>query len=162
VLQVHQNSVILFHEGGVSQLAYPSEPYLYFPLARWANNGPKQMDDDPEQTGDSLEWFNDGSEQTDNGSEQSDDGPEQIWALVGMDPLLEEPAGIFKFPKTFFIINSTSPHSENPGWLKRTNHSYFYMKPWTFSEIIQVFADPTSRDSQNSPILLSPIYWNQV
>jgi len=70
---------------------------------------------------------------------------ERIWALVDLGPLLPEPANIFKCPGTFFIVTTTSPGSGRLRWLEQVGHQYFYMKPWTLSEVLQAYVDPASR-----------------
>lgn len=175
-LQVHPNSVVLFHKSGVSQLAYPDDPYLYSQLTEQTDDGLERMEDDSPETDndsnrpdDDLERMDDDPEESDDVPVQSDDDyeepgddPERIWALVDTSAVLGEPARVLTLPKTFFVVNSTSPRFEHLGWLKKVNLFYFYMKPWSFSEIIQAYADSTSGNLQNSPILQSPVHWNQI
>jgi len=68
------------------------------------------------------------------------DHHKRIWALVDTGPLLPEPANIFKHPKTFFVVTAT--HYSDPDWIERVDFREFFMKPWSFSEIIQVYVDP--------------------
>ena len=59
---------------------------------------------------------------------------QRIWALVDLG--LEEPAWIFQRPP-FFVVNAVSPRSEHLKWLRKLPTEYFYMNPWSDSEILQ-------------------------
>jgi len=73
----------------------------------------------------------------------------RIWVIVDTKLSLPEPAGIFRFPGTFFVVNATF-RSHFCEWSDEVDTRWFYMKPWSFSEIIQAYVDPASRNSRNS------------
>ena len=124
VLQVHKDYAILFHGNGVSQFAHPDDP-------RFCDALTCPSGDDPEQI---------------------DDSSKRVWALVDTNTLLLEPAGIFKYPGSFFVVNATSLRFN---WLDKVGHNKFYMKPWSLSEILQVYDYPVSRGPKNSCFLQS-------
>ncbi|KAF9647700.1 hypothetical protein BDM02DRAFT_3129593 [Thelephora ganbajun] len=61
----------------------------------------------------------------------------RVWALVDLNPDLQEPANLFKHPTPFFVVGAISPRSGDLTWLTTINHSNFYMKSWTVSEVLQ-------------------------
>ena len=71
--------------------------------------------------------------------------PNRIWALVNLNPCLPEPAGIFKHPGTFFVVNATYHGSDRIEWMEGPRHLMFYMKPWSLSEVLQAYAVLASR-----------------
>ena len=79
----------------------------------------------------------------------------RIWALIDTGPLLPEPAGVFKHPGTFFIVNVTS-RSNLREWFYEVESATFFMRPWAFSEIIQAYVNPVSRRPQRAHSLQSP------
>jgi hypothetical protein len=82
----------------------------------------------------------------------------RIWVIIGSNPDLLEPAWIFRSPDApFFVVDAVSGRSDHFGWLDRISHENFYMKPWTFSEVIQAYMDFTSERSQHSHSPQSPV-----
>jgi len=80
----------------------------------------------------------------------------RIWALIDSSTNLLEPAKLFKHSSPFFIVDLVSPHSGHLEWLKKIPHGYFYMKPWSDSEVLQVYVDLVSAGSQHSHYLQAP------
>ena len=63
----------------------------------------------------------------------------EIWVLVctsGDLEDLEEPAPIFT-NHAFFVVHAASPGSEHHEWTHYVRTQRFYMKPWSFSEVLQ-------------------------
>jgi hypothetical protein len=89
---------------------------------------------------------------------EPDDGPQRIWALIDTNQFLLEPADIFKQRGTFFVVNTTSPRSEHIEWLNKSNREYFYMKPWSLSEVLQAYVYLVSEGLQRSCFLQSPTH----
>ena len=71
----------------------------------------------------------------------------RIWALVDPNPDLLEPFSIFRYSSPFFVVDAASPRSEHLQWLKKVSHDYFYMRVWSDSEVLQVYADLASAGS---------------
>ena len=84
---------------------------------------------------------------------------EQIWVLLDSGPPLSQPAPMFRSASPFFVVDATSPCSPHFGWLSKIGHVYFYMKPWSISEIIQAYVDLASKGSQRSCFLQPSIPW---
>lgn len=61
----------------------------------------------------------------------------RIWALVGSNQELHEPTSIFR-KGPFFVIQTSSPHPTSCKWIWNVTHEAFYMKPWSFAEVLQV------------------------
>lgn len=61
----------------------------------------------------------------------------RIWALIDSNTLLPEPAGIFVHNSCFFVVNAGSPRSKHRDWQKKIGCDFFYMNPWSLSEVIQ-------------------------
>ena len=61
----------------------------------------------------------------------------RIWALVDSNQELHKPASIFQMGP-FFVIQTSSPHPTHHEWIWRIRHESFYMKLWTFAEVLQV------------------------
>ena len=78
------------------------------------------------------------------------DHRKRIWALVDTNPDLSEPGKIFRHNKPFFIVDATSPRSNHLELLDQVAQKAFFMKPWSWSEILQAYVDLASGDSQNS------------
>ena len=72
-------------------------------------------------------------------SRRAGNSQKRIWAFIDTGPLLSEPGEIFKNPETFFVVTAT--HRSNPEWFGKVDYAEFFMKPWSFSEIIQVYVD---------------------
>jgi len=70
----------------------------------------------------------------------SENSSSRIWALVDTSLDLLEPFSIFKRSSPFFVVVAASPRSEHLGWLKKVSQDYFYMRPWSDSEVLQVYA----------------------
>ena len=63
-----------------------------------------------------------------------EDGPRgRIWALVDCDG---EPADVFR-TGPFFVVQALSPCSSHRGWITKVQAEAFYMKPWSFTEVLQ-------------------------
>ena len=78
-------------------------------------------------------------------------GDSKIWALVDSNQSLEVPAGVFIHGPPFFVVEAASPRSPRLQWLKKVNYEPFYMKRWTFSEVLQAYVDPSYRGSNAHP-----------
>lgn len=63
--------------------------------------------------------------------------PSRIWALVDSNSGLFQPTGAFTDWSPFFVVQTASPHKRRTGWHHKANSEYFYMKRWTFSEVLQ-------------------------
>jgi len=61
----------------------------------------------------------------------------RIWMLADSGADLVEPARTFRARGPFFVVVAASPRSDRIGWTRKTKYYYFYMKPWSFSELIQ-------------------------
>jgi len=61
----------------------------------------------------------------------------RIWALVDSSWRVEEPAPVFQ-GGPFFVVEATSPRPARREWIRRFEFDIFYMKPWTFTEVLQV------------------------
>ena len=68
-------------------------------------------------------------------------GPGRIWALVDSNWDLLQPTGAFNTGRPFFVVEATSPYRQRLQWLSRVDSQYFYMKRWSFSEVLQAYAD---------------------
>jgi hypothetical protein len=75
------------------------------------------------------------------------DHRKRIWALIDTNPGLLEPGKIFRHNKPFFVVDATSPFSDHVELFDKVPIRAFYMKPWSLSEIIQVYVDPAPGDS---------------
>ena len=60
----------------------------------------------------------------------------RIWALVNADEDLFEPSRALR-TGPFFIVDSTPPHRPYFNWIINLRSKTFYMKPWSFSEVLQ-------------------------
>jgi hypothetical protein len=86
----------------------------------------------------------------------------RIWATIDPNPDLLEPAWIFRSPDApFFVVDAVSGRFDHFGWLDKIAHESFYMKPWTFPEVIQAYMDFTPGGSQSSHPPQSPVPWWQ-
>jgi len=61
----------------------------------------------------------------------------RIWALVDTNRHLHEPAPALT-DGPFFVVEATSPRQTRFDWTSRFRTDNFYMKPWAFSEVLQV------------------------
>ena len=66
----------------------------------------------------------------------------RIWALVDSNNRLIEPAPIFRMRGPFFVVEATSPRQPRIEWTKKVCSRRFYMKTWTFSEVIKAYVTP--------------------
>jgi hypothetical protein len=60
----------------------------------------------------------------------------RIWALVDCNSELEAPAHIFR-DGPFFVVSAASPSPARQKWSRDVRSQLFYMKPWSFSEVLQ-------------------------
>ena len=60
----------------------------------------------------------------------------RIWALVDSNSSLRDPAPIFTWSAPFFIVESVTS-CERRMWAEGVASDWFYMKTWSFSEVIQ-------------------------
>ena len=77
-----------------------------------------------------------------------DDPSSRIWALVDSNNDLLEPAPIFRVRGPFFVIEAASRWNSFE-WAKKVYRRHFYMKTWTFSEVLQAYVTP-AQGSQHS------------
>lgn len=71
---------------------------------------------------------------------QPKDGPDsRIWALVNSNRDLDGPSSVFR-DGPFFVVEAEASfeHPARRDWTDYVPHKSFYMKPWTFAEVIQV------------------------
>ena len=61
----------------------------------------------------------------------------RIWALVASNWDLHEPAPAFR-KGPFFVVEAAPPRPACHRWFKNIPTKHFYMKPWTFSEVLRV------------------------
>jgi len=62
--------------------------------------------------------------------------PGRIWALVDSNWRVQEPAPVFQGDP--FVVEATSPRPACHEWTRRVRFNFFYMKPWSFAEVLQV------------------------
>ena len=103
MLQINEESVLLFHKNGVHQFKHPRPTEIYTPLL------------------------------------SSDDS--KIWALIDRNQNLEVPAAVLTNGPPFFIVQAASPRSKPHQWHRKVDTETFYMKRWTFSEVLQAYVD---------------------
>ena len=60
-----------------------------------------------------------------------------IWALMDSNDDLVEPASLFK-NDPFFVVLAAPPHPTHNDWARGRAFRFFYMKTWSFSEVLQV------------------------
>lgn len=60
----------------------------------------------------------------------------RIWALVDTNRDLLEPSRALS-TGPFFTVEATSPRHPRFDWVKNLRSATFYMKPWSFSEVLQ-------------------------
>ena len=133
-LQINNDYAILFHEGGVSEFTYLDDPLSYGALQSLSEGDPKQVEVDAGRIG--------------------GDPKRKVWALIDTNFHLLEPADIFKCSRSFFVVDvKSSPSGSDPRWLNKVHVNFFYMKPWSLSEILQAYVDLASGSSQPSRFL---------
>lgn len=80
----------------------------------------------------------------------------KIWAFIDSNNRLSQPALIFRMKGPFFVVEAVSPRPHRLDWVSKVYFERFYMKTWTFSEVLKAYAIPPSRDSQRLCFLQSP------
>ena len=66
-------------------------------------------------------------------------GHSRIWALVDSNQSLTRPAGVFIHGLPFYVVEAAPPCHPRLQWLRKVNSEYFYMKGWSFSEVLQAY-----------------------
>jgi len=69
--------------------------------------------------------------------EGTDDPLSRIWVLVDSNQHLVHPSEPFSDCGPFFVVVAVSPCNRFH-WSKKAISFSFFMKPWTFSEVLQV------------------------
>ena len=73
-----------------------------------------------------------------------------IWALLDLNTFNPGPSSATIIePDLFFVVTAASPCFDLE-WIKKYDFCKFYMKPWSISELFQVYVDSISGDSQPS------------
>ena len=72
----------------------------------------------------------------------------RIWALVDIDQNHPHPTGTFMYNTQFFVVSAISPHSGSGriNWLCKQYTERFYMEPWDFSQVLQVYVNKPSAE----------------
>ena len=75
----------------------------------------------------------------------------RIWALVDPNQELPEPTGVFQMGP-FFVVEATPSYPSRFDWTRRDRTENFYMKPWSFEEVLQAWVNSPLRahDTHNS------------
>ena len=60
----------------------------------------------------------------------------RIWALVDSSDGFVDPSPMFK-GGSFFVVLSAPSHPASNDWARKIGFKFFYMKLWSFSEVIQ-------------------------
>lgn len=81
----------------------------------------------------------------------------RIWVLVDSGPDLLKPFDIFKLSSPFFVVDVVPHRFNHLSWLNKIGHEYFYMKPWSDSEILQACVYLASGGSRHSDPSQSPV-----
>ena len=68
--------------------------------------------------------------------------PGRIWALIDANENLAEPAPIFRSNTPFFVVEAASSRPKRFEWVRKMEFVFFYMKTWTFSEVLQAYVTP--------------------
>jgi len=66
--------------------------------------------------------------------------PHKIWALVDSNELITVPAHIFQV-KSFFVVEAVRFSIPLILWMDHSAPRRFFMKPWSFSEVLQAYVD---------------------
>ena len=61
----------------------------------------------------------------------------RIWALVDSNDGIHAPAPMFRDGQ-FFVVQAGSPRPIHRDWTRGKRIRFFYAKPWSFSEVLQV------------------------
>ena len=64
---------------------------------------------------------------------------ERIWALVDTNTNLSNPAPIVRDNSRFYVVDAVSIGSGDLEWVKKVGCDFFYQKPWSPEEILQVY-----------------------
>ena len=72
-------------------------------------------------------------------------GSGRIWALVDSNPDLAKPTGVFATGRLFFVVQAASPRPQRVQWLDAVDSQRFYMKGWSFSEVLQAYVGLSPR-----------------
>ena len=62
--------------------------------------------------------------------------PDRIWALVDSNRQLEMPSPVF-VDGPFFVVEVAYPRPSRQEWARSIRHKRFFMRPWSFSEVLQ-------------------------
>ena len=62
--------------------------------------------------------------------------PDKIWVLVDSNRYAAEPATVFQ-SDIFFVIETVPFSAPYLQWMDGRAACHFFMKPWTFSEVLQ-------------------------
>jgi len=62
----------------------------------------------------------------------------KIWVLVDSNFTLQEPTPVFCMGYPFFVVEAVS-REQRLEWCKKARSTYFYMKTWDFSEVLQAY-----------------------
>ena len=81
----------------------------------------------------------------------------RIWVLVHSSSDLLEPFDVFKYSSPFFVVDAVPHRFDHLKWLNKTGHEYFYMKPWSDSEVLQACVNLASGGSRYSDPSQSPV-----
>ena len=65
------------------------------------------------------------------------DPHENIRTFVDSNTVLIQPDGIFTERTPFFVVETLSHRNVRLEWMKETTSQVFYLKPWTFPEVVQ-------------------------
>jgi len=68
----------------------------------------------------------------------------RIWALVDSSQTVVKPAPLFQYGSPFLVVEAAPPFQPRLEWTKKVISQYFYMKLWTFSEVLQAYVTPPS------------------
>jgi hypothetical protein len=66
---------------------------------------------------------------------------DRIWALVDCDRTSGQPPGIFNLTSTFFVVEAAPPRAPRLECSRKYGTKIFFMKRWTFSEVLQAYVD---------------------
>ncbi|KAF9648100.1 hypothetical protein BDM02DRAFT_2349856 [Thelephora ganbajun] len=66
--------------------------------------------------------------------------PGRIWVLVDSNRELHEPAPAFQ-GGFFFVVEASFPHPSHHRWIRDIRNICFYMKSWSFVEVLQAQVD---------------------
>ena len=65
-------------------------------------------------------------------------GIDRVWALVDSNINMQQPDSIF-MDSLFFIVEAATPRAERTQWTNVVTSKTFYMKLWSFSEVLQAW-----------------------